>query len=154
MPLQVRCPTPSPDETGGHTWMHAFFMSSFTPPCKHTKLTSVTKRILLRGDKRFFYSPGFLRWIAFNGMWLFNKISHVCIFLLFYLIKLSIWAIHFAAFPFMPRVFFGHANETSRRRMGGGMPIVSSGNTPLGGNFYFSVSEDRWGVFHPTVSCC
>ena len=26
MPRRVRCPTPSPGETGGHTWMHVFFM--------------------------------------------------------------------------------------------------------------------------------
>ena len=146
MPRRVRCPTPSPGETGCHTWMHVFFMWSFSP-ARITHKNSLLSRFLLRSDRRFFYSLGFLRWIDLNDMWLFNKISHMSISCYFIWYNFQYGRYILLLSNIYCEYFLGYANETSRRHLRERCPVVWWGKTPLGRIFDFSVSEYRGGVF-------
>ena len=60
----------------------------------------------------------------------------------------------FCHFPCVLRVFFGYANETSRRRLGEDAGRLVGKYAPRG-IFDFSVSEYRGGVFpHQSVAGC
>ena len=114
MPRWVRCPIPSPGETGGGgiPGCTYFLCKASVPPAQHTQIhfchVFCEKVIGVS-----FICPDFYDELTSVGY----DYSSVY-FLLLYMIKLSIWAIHFVTFLCMLRVFFGYANETSRRYLG------------------------------------